>query len=226
MQDTGHILFDRYGCGARRRKILDEQIKSGKRGFKTASEEMWGSLRVPFDAAVQTLRRGLVIDQDFEAFHEFCSTNDVPFSVISAGLKPVLKQVLDDFLGEEKVGVSASNLKTYAKIYRQRTLTSSPTTLPSRKTDHNGNQSGDMTVSLDMTRPYPSKRLETKLDQRLPSLWSCLLAMESQTCQRHELRISYLLEGVSSLKNTVSSTVLHTFLTTPSPISKRSWILS
>lgn len=103
MQDTGHILFDRYGCGARRRKVLDDKIKSGKRSFKAASEEMWGSLRVPFDAAVQTLKRSLQVDQDFEAFYAYCSTNEVLFSVISAGLKPVLKQVLDNFLGEKEV---------------------------------------------------------------------------------------------------------------------------
>jgi 2-hydroxy-3-keto-5-methylthiopentenyl-1-phosphate phosphatase len=114
MQDTGHILFDRYGCGDKRRKVLDNQIKSGKRGFKSASEEMWGSLRVPFDAAVQTLKRSLRVDQDFEAFYAYCSANEVPFSVISAGLKPVLKQVLDNFLGEKEVWLILSHSKSQA----------------------------------------------------------------------------------------------------------------
>ena len=46
MQDTGHVLFDSHGCGARRREVLDQQIKSGERSFKEVSEEMWGSLNV------------------------------------------------------------------------------------------------------------------------------------------------------------------------------------
>ena len=46
MQDTGHVLFDAHGCGAERREVLDQQIKSGERSFKEVSEEMWGSLNV------------------------------------------------------------------------------------------------------------------------------------------------------------------------------------
>ena len=37
MQDTGHVLFDKYGCGAERRQILDEQIKTGERSFRDVS---------------------------------------------------------------------------------------------------------------------------------------------------------------------------------------------
>ena len=46
MQDTGHVLFDSHGCGAERREVLDQQIKTGERSFKEVSEEMWGSLNV------------------------------------------------------------------------------------------------------------------------------------------------------------------------------------
>jgi 2-hydroxy-3-keto-5-methylthiopentenyl-1-phosphate phosphatase len=46
MQDTGHILFNNFGCGNERREILDEQIKTGERSFRDVSEEMWGSLDV------------------------------------------------------------------------------------------------------------------------------------------------------------------------------------
>lgn len=46
MQDTGHILFNAFGCGSERREELDEQIKTGERSFRDVSEEMWGSLDV------------------------------------------------------------------------------------------------------------------------------------------------------------------------------------
>jgi 2-hydroxy-3-keto-5-methylthiopentenyl-1-phosphate phosphatase len=49
VQDTGHILFNNFSCGSERRKILDEQIHSGERSFRDVSEEMWGSLDMPFD---------------------------------------------------------------------------------------------------------------------------------------------------------------------------------
>jgi 2,3-diketo-5-methylthio-1-phosphopentane phosphatase len=102
MQDTGHILFDAHGCGSHRRNILDEQIKTGERSFREVSEEMWGSLNVPFEDGFEVMESTLEIDPDFQAFHQFCISNKIPFNVISAGLKPILRKVLDTFLGEEE----------------------------------------------------------------------------------------------------------------------------
>lgn len=101
MQDTGHILFNNFGCGSDRRKILDEQINSGERTFRDVSEEMWGSLDVPFEDGFEVMKDALDIDPAFLEFHQFCLDNDIPFNVISAGLKPVLRRVLDHFLGED-----------------------------------------------------------------------------------------------------------------------------
>ena len=102
MQDTGHILFDAHGCGSARREVLDEEIKNGTRSFREVSEEMWGSLNVPFEDGFQVMERTLEIDPDFQTFHKFCIANHIPFNVISAGLKPILRKVLDTFLGEEE----------------------------------------------------------------------------------------------------------------------------
>ncbi|KAI0431151.1 2,3-diketo-5-methylthio-1-phosphopentane phosphatase [Xylaria sp. FL1042] len=102
MQDTGHVLFDSHGCGAERRHELDEQIKTGERSFRDVSEEMWGSLHVPFEDGFKVMEKTLEIDPDFQKFHEYCISNNIPFNVISAGLKPVLRRVLDTFLGEEQ----------------------------------------------------------------------------------------------------------------------------
>ncbi|KAI1495155.1 2,3-diketo-5-methylthio-1-phosphopentane phosphatase [Biscogniauxia mediterranea] len=102
MQDTGHVLFDNHGCGAEKREKLDEQIKTGERSFRDVSEEMWGSLNVPFDDGFAVMERTLEMDPDFRSFHQYCIANGIPFHVISAGLKPVLRRVLDAFLGEEQ----------------------------------------------------------------------------------------------------------------------------
>ncbi|KAF2168274.1 hypothetical protein M409DRAFT_36458, partial [Zasmidium cellare ATCC 36951] len=101
MQDTGHILFETFGCGPEKRALLESQIKSGERSFREVSEDMWASLDVPFEDGFRALEDGLEIDKDFLQFHAFCRNNNIPFNVISAGLKPVLRRVLDHFLGEE-----------------------------------------------------------------------------------------------------------------------------
>ncbi|KAB8217533.1 HAD-like domain-containing protein [Aspergillus novoparasiticus] len=112
MQDTGHVLFDNLGCGEERRQMLDEQIKSGERSFREVSEEMWGSLRVPFEDGFEVMKKELEIDQGFKEFHQFCIDNGIIFNVISAGLKPILRKVLDTFLGEDEssqIGIVAND---------------------------------------------------------------------------------------------------------------------
>lgn len=82
MQDTGHVLFDNFGCGSKRRQVLDEQIKNGERSFRDVSEEMWGSLNIPFDDGFEVMQDSLDIDVDFRAFHackhQFFSFYDSP----------------------------------------------------------------------------------------------------------------------------------------------------
>ncbi|KAK6329695.1 hypothetical protein TWF696_003565 [Orbilia brochopaga] len=102
MQDTGHILFDHHGCGAAQRHLLDEEIRTGARSFRAVSEDMWGSLNVPFEDGFNVMKEKLEIDPAFNEFHKFCLANGIPFNVISAGLKPILRKVLDLFLGEKQ----------------------------------------------------------------------------------------------------------------------------
>ncbi|KAM0701528.1 hypothetical protein Q7P35_009779 [Cladosporium inversicolor] len=101
MEDTGHVLFNKYGCGSEQRERLEKQFKDGEKTFKGISEELWGSLDLPFDTGLKAIQEALTLDLDFKTFHEFCLNNNIPFNVISAGLKPILRRVLDHFLGEE-----------------------------------------------------------------------------------------------------------------------------
>ncbi|OCT54903.1 Pdp3-interacting factor 1 [Cladophialophora carrionii] len=101
MQDTGHALFDNFGCGPERRKVLAHQLESGERTFREVSDELYASLDVPFEDCFEVMKTALDIDPDFQTFHEFCVNNSIPFNVISAGLKPVLRRVLDHFIGED-----------------------------------------------------------------------------------------------------------------------------
>ncbi|KAJ9612052.1 hypothetical protein H2200_003647 [Cladophialophora chaetospira] len=101
MQDTGHALFDNFGCGPEKRKVLAHQLESGERSFREVSDELYASLDVPFEDCFEVMKTALDIDPDFQDFHEFCVNNSIPFNVISAGLKPVLRKVLDHFIGEE-----------------------------------------------------------------------------------------------------------------------------
>ena len=68
--------------------------------------DRWICLSIGF----AVMKDALDIDSEFQTFHKFCLNNKIPFNVISAGLKPVLRRVLDHFLGEE----ASSNIEIVA----------------------------------------------------------------------------------------------------------------
>ncbi|KAF5100594.1 hypothetical protein DV451_002479 [Geotrichum candidum] len=114
MQDTGHILFDHHGCGPEKREYLDESISTGEKTFRGASEEMWGSLHVTLDEGFKTLKSHLVMDDGFKDFFNYTTQHKIPFNVISAGLKPLLRHVLDETMGEEqsaRIGIVSNDAK-------------------------------------------------------------------------------------------------------------------
>lgn len=102
LQDTGHILFDNFGCGKEKREELDRKITTHEMSFRAASEEMWSSLNVTLEDGVAKMTDVLVMDKDFAEFFNYTLKTEIPFNVISAGLKPLLRQALNKFLGEEK----------------------------------------------------------------------------------------------------------------------------
>ena len=65
---------------------------------------------MPFDDGFAVMKDALDINPEFQTFHKFCLNNKIPFNAISAGLKPVLRRVLDHFLGEE----ASSSIKIVA----------------------------------------------------------------------------------------------------------------
>lgn len=103
MQDSGHVLVDNLGGGDEFRQNIEKQIKTGERSFREASEDMWGSLTIPLEDGFDVMKNNMEMDPKFKEFHEFCMQNNISFNVVSAGLKPILRKVLDAFLGAQEV---------------------------------------------------------------------------------------------------------------------------
>lgn len=135
MEDTGHILVGAHGCGEEGLAKLEEQMKNGERTYREVSEDMWGSLNVPFDDGFVVMQKSLSLDPGFQEFHQYCQDNGFPFHVISAGLKPILKRTLDVFLGEQQVRpnlyLNHAQLERKLTITRPRPSTLSQTMQPS-----------------------------------------------------------------------------------------------
>lgn len=103
MQDTGHVLVDNLGGGSEFREMLEAQMKSGERSFRDISEDMWASLTIPLEDGFDLMRTQLNMDPKFKEFYDFCKEQGIAFNVISSGLKPILRKVLDTFMGAQEV---------------------------------------------------------------------------------------------------------------------------
>ncbi len=117
MQDTGHVLVDSHGCGMESRKKLTDAIEEGEVSFKKGSEEMWSTLHISPKEAAEVLGNTMIIDEKFEQFFEFTQRKNINFTVISAGLKPILRTVLDEFLGKEdsaKIDIISNDAKVHS----------------------------------------------------------------------------------------------------------------
>ena len=161
MQDTGHVLVDNLGCGSAYREGLERQMKSGERSFRDISEDMWGSLTIPVEDGFDVMRENMDLDPAFKEFHEFCKANGIPFNVISSGLRPILRKVLDAFLGAQEVCPYSLLISTLRERKRKREtdiershrkFQSSPTMPPSLMENH-GNLSGSTKQNWATTKP-------------------------------------------------------------------------
>lgn len=103
IQDTGKILFDRYGYSPEKQEKLEEALHSGQRTFRDVSEELWGSLKLPLNEGIDIVLQELEIDPGFHNFYNFCLNFNIPFWIVSSGLYPLLKAALSKFLGVEVV---------------------------------------------------------------------------------------------------------------------------
>jgi 2,3-diketo-5-methylthio-1-phosphopentane phosphatase len=185
MQDTGHVLFDTYGCGTEKRQALDEQIKTGERSFRDVSEEMWGSLNVPFDDGFVVMKEQLEIDSGFRDFHQFCIKEKIPFNVISAGLKPVLREVLQQFLGEKEVSQFLSFSSNNADAVK------------AMRIDIIANEAD---ISEDGSEWKPVWLHDTELGHdKAKSVQDCRSAAEAECEEGHVPLIVFIGDGVSDL---------------------------
>lgn len=79
-------------------KILNETIS-----FREAFTEMLESIPTPFPECVDYLLKNIKLDPGFkEAFH-WAQANDIPIIVVSSGMKPIIKALLQNLVGEESI---------------------------------------------------------------------------------------------------------------------------
>jgi 2-hydroxy-3-keto-5-methylthiopentenyl-1-phosphate phosphatase len=91
--------------GYKQRKTLDSQILNETLSFREAVIEMWKSVNLPFNKALEHLN-GIEFDPYFICFYDWVLSESIEFTVLSGGLV----DLVDYFIKRELVGKPLPNV--------------------------------------------------------------------------------------------------------------------
>lgn len=97
--DSNDYMTDNLGFGVERRRQLNKDVLFGKMHFRDSFVEMLDSIKTPFDECVQLLLKNIKLDPGFKDFYDWAQQNNVPIVILSGGMEPVIRALLDTLLG-------------------------------------------------------------------------------------------------------------------------------
>ncbi|ROT42921.1 hypothetical protein SODALDRAFT_327088 [Sodiomyces alkalinus F11] len=99
--DSNDYMTDNLGFGLALRRQGNQDVLLRGRPFRDSFQEMMDSIKLPFDQCIATLRATIKLDPGFRAFFDWCRANNVPIVVLSGGMQPVIRSLLEMWLGDE-----------------------------------------------------------------------------------------------------------------------------
>lgn len=97
--DSNDYMTDNLGFGVERRRQLNKDVLFGKMHFRDSFVEMLDSIKTPFDECVDILLKNIKLDPGFKEFYDWAQQNNVPIVILSGGMEPVIRALLDTLLG-------------------------------------------------------------------------------------------------------------------------------
>ncbi|CAM1511728.1 Fc.00g092410.m01.CDS01 [Cosmosporella sp. VM-42] len=97
--DSNDYMTDNLGFGKERRVALNKAVLYEGMHFRDSFVEMLDSVTTPFDQCIQILLKSIKLDPGFKEFYDWAQTNNVPIVILSGGMEPVIRALLDVLLG-------------------------------------------------------------------------------------------------------------------------------
>lgn len=64
-------------------------------------QEMLQHIDTPFDQCIDILKKNMKLDPGFKAFYEWAKEHNVPIVILSSGMIPIIRALIEVMLGEE-----------------------------------------------------------------------------------------------------------------------------
>ena len=107
--DSNDYLTDNFGMGRETRLGLNKNVLANKITFRSAFKQMLDSIPTPFDKCTQALLDRIELDAGFKNFYDWAKENNVPIVILSGGMAPLIRALLDKFMGEDTTMQIISN---------------------------------------------------------------------------------------------------------------------
>lgn len=99
--DSNDYMIDNLGCGAAKREVDNGEVLAGRAHFRDMFYGMLDSVKTPFDECLQLLLKNIKLDPGFKEFYNWAQENNVPIVILSGGMEPVIRALLDKMLGPD-----------------------------------------------------------------------------------------------------------------------------
>jgi 2,3-diketo-5-methylthio-1-phosphopentane phosphatase len=99
LQDTNDFMTDTLGMGPERRKALNRACLLEERTFRSTFTEMLDSIRTPFPACLDLLRKNISLDPKFQEFFLWARGAGVPVVILSSGMEAIIRMLMEHLLG-------------------------------------------------------------------------------------------------------------------------------
>lgn len=97
--DSNDFMTDNLGFGVEKRRQGNKDVLSGKMHFRDSFQEMMDSIATPYDECTEILLQNIKLDPGFKEFYDWSRENNVPIVILSGGMTPIIRALLDKLLG-------------------------------------------------------------------------------------------------------------------------------
>ncbi|KAF7559649.1 hypothetical protein G7046_g4505 [Stylonectria norvegica] len=97
--DSNDYMTDNLGFGHEKRVQLNKDVLYGGMHFRDSFVAMLDSVKTPFPECIDILLKNIKLDPGFKEFYDWAQENNVPIVILSGGMEPIIRALLDTLLG-------------------------------------------------------------------------------------------------------------------------------
>lgn len=103
-EDSNDHMTDNLGYGRKKRRELNIEVLGGKTTFRDAFKDMIESVSAKhsFEECREIVKKNIKLDPGFKDFLEWCKSANVPVVIVSSGMVPIIRAILENLIGKEE----------------------------------------------------------------------------------------------------------------------------